>query len=106
MPKITFVDSSGDTRVVEAPEGITLMEAAKQASIPGIDAECGGGCTCATCQVYVDSDWIQRMEPPSESEADMLEFAYDRRDNSRLSCQIHLSDSLDGLIVTTPEAQG
>jgi 2Fe-2S ferredoxin len=105
MPKITYIDSSGTARVVEAENGSTVMETAIRNNIPGIEAECGGACACATCHVYVAPDWFEKVGPPSPMEEDMLDFGYDVRPNSRLSCQIKVSDELDGLTVTTPEKQ-
>jgi 2Fe-2S ferredoxin len=105
MPKINFIDSSGTQRTVEADVGSTVMEAAIRNNIPGIEAECGGACACATCHVYVAEDWREKVGPPSPMEEDMLDFGYDVRPNSRLSCQIKVSNELDGLTVTTPEKQ-
>jgi 2Fe-2S ferredoxin len=105
MPKINYIDSSGTTRTVEAEVGSTVMEAAIRNNIPGIEAECGGACACATCHVYVDEAWRAKTGEPSPMEEDMLDFGYDVRPNSRLSCQIKVSDELDGLVVRTPEKQ-
>jgi 2Fe-2S ferredoxin len=105
MPKINFKDHSGTTRAVDADTGSTVMEAAIRNNIPGIEAECGGACACATCHVYVDEAWREKVGEPSPMEEDMLDFGYDVRPNSRLSCQIKVTDTLDGLIVTTPEKQ-
>ena len=106
MTKITFIDANGEARTVEAQVGSTVMETALHNSIPGIEAECGGACACATCHVYVDEDWIEKTGAPSQSEEDMLDFAFEVRPNSRLSCQIRVSEELDGLVVTTPAKQG
>jgi 2Fe-2S ferredoxin len=105
MPKINFIDASGTKRTVEADVGSTVMEAAIRNNIPGIEAECGGACACATCHVYVAEDWREKVGPPSPMEEDMLDFGYDVRPNSRLSCQIKVSNELDGLVVSTPEKQ-
>jgi ferredoxin, 2Fe-2S len=105
MPKITFIDSSGESRAVDADVGATVMEAAIHNNIPGIEAECGGACACATCHVYVDEAWRAKVGEPSPMEEDMLDFGSDIRPNSRLSCQIKVSTALDGLVVTTPEKQ-
>ena len=105
MPKITFVDVEGTRRTVEAEVGSTVMENAVKNDIPGIEAECGGACACATCHVYVDPAWKAATGEPESMEEDMLDFAYDVRDNSRLSCQIRVKPELDGLIVHTPERQ-
>ncbi|MEP7031065.1 MAG: 2Fe-2S iron-sulfur cluster-binding protein [Pseudolabrys sp.] len=105
MPKITYIDSSGASRSVDAEAGSTVMENAIRNNIPGIEAECGGACACATCHVYVDEAWREKVGPPSPMEEDMLDFGYDVRENSRLSCQIKVTPELDGLVVTTPEKQ-
>ena len=106
MVKITFVDFEGQSRSVEAEVGSTVMEAAIRNDIPGIEAECGGACACATCHVYVDEAFLEKMPKAEPMEEDMLDFAYDVRNNSRLSCQIKVTGVLDGLVVTTPEQQG
>jgi 2Fe-2S ferredoxin len=105
MPKITFRESNGTERTVEAEVGSTVMETAIRHGIPGIVAECGGACACATCHVYVDDAFAAVVGKPEVMEEDMLDFAYDVRPNSRLSCQIRVRDAIDGLIVTTPEKQ-
>jgi ferredoxin, 2Fe-2S len=105
MPKITFNDSSGAGRTVEAELGSTVMETAIRNNIPGIEAECGGACACATCHVYVDEAWREKVGGPSPMEEDMLDFGYDVRSSSRLSCQIKVTEDLDGLVVTTPDKQ-
>jgi 2Fe-2S ferredoxin len=105
MPKITYTDSGGTARTIEAENGQTVMEAAIRNNIPGIEAECGGACACATCHVYVDEAWRAKTGEPSPMEEDMLDFGYDVRPNSRLSCQIKVSDELDGLVVSTPDKQ-
>ena len=105
MPKITFIDSSGNARTVEAENGSTVMETALRNNIPGIEAECGGACACATCHVYVDEAWREKVGGPSPMEEDMLDFGYDVRPNSRLSCQIKVSDELDGLVVSVHEKE-
>ncbi len=105
MPKITFTDSSGNARTVDAEIGSTVMETAIRNNIPGIEAECGGACACATCHVYVDEAWREKVGGPSPMEEDMLDFGYDVRPNSRLSCQIKVTDELDGLVVSTPDKQ-
>ncbi len=106
MPKITFVDSEGRARTVEAEIGSTVMEAAIRDSIPEILAECGGACACATCHVYVDDAWIGKTGKATPMEEDMLDFAFDVRPTSRLCCQIKVSADLDGLVVRTPGKQG
>lgn len=105
MTKITFIDNNGTAREVEAKNGISVMEAAVQNMVPGIDADCGGACACATCHVYVDEDWISKLKAKDDMEDSMLDFAENVQYNSRLSCQITVSDALNGLIVTTPESQ-
>ncbi|KAB2874827.1 MAG: 2Fe-2S iron-sulfur cluster binding domain-containing protein [Pseudorhodoplanes sp.] len=106
MPKITFIDPQGTARTVEAEIGSTVMENAIKNGIPGVEAECGGACACATCHVYVDEAWRARTGEPSPMEEDMLDFGFDVRPNSRLSCQIKVTAELDGLVVRTPERQG
>ncbi|MET0314257.1 MAG: 2Fe-2S iron-sulfur cluster-binding protein [Hansschlegelia sp.] len=106
MAKIIFIDQSGERREVEAEPGSTVMENAIRNDIPGIDAECGGACSCATCHVYVDDAWREAVGGPQPMEEDMLDFAFDVRPGSRLSCQIKVTPALDGLVVTTPERQG
>ena len=106
MPKITFIEPGGKQRTVEAPVGTTVMENAIKNGVPGIVAECGGACSCATCHVHVDEAWKEKVGPPSPMEEDMLDFAFDVRANSRLSCQIQVTEELDGLVVHTPAEQG
>ena len=106
MIHITYTDSQGTSRTVEAQEGSTVMETALRNSIPGIDAECGGACACATCHVYVADEWSEIVGKPSQMEEDMLDFAFEVRPTSRLSCQIKVAPPLDGLKVTTPGKQG
>ncbi len=106
MPKITFIEPDGGRREVNAPVGTTLMQAAVQNHVKGILALCGGACACATCHVYVNAAWLTKAGPIEEMEEGMLEGAWERRDNSRLSCQIEVSADLDGLEVTVPLAQG
>lgn len=106
MPTITFIDNGGTSRAVEAPAGWTVMEAAVKNNVPGIEAECGGACACATCHVYVEGAWFDLIPAPDPMETDMLDFASDLKANSRLSCQIKVSPALDGLVVHTPARQG
>ncbi len=106
MIKITFIDAEGTSREVEAEEGATVMETAVRNGIPGIEAECGGACSCATCHVYVDEEWEAVTGQPQPMEEDMLDFAFDVRPNSRLSCQLRVRPELDGLVVRTPTRQG
>ncbi len=105
MPKITYVDSAGTERTVEGKNGMTVMETAIKHNVPGIDADCGGACACATCHVYVDPAFGDKVGKPSAMEQSMLDFAENVRETSRLSCQIKIRDELDGLKVTTPESQ-
>ncbi|HVZ99639.1 MAG TPA: 2Fe-2S iron-sulfur cluster-binding protein [Caulobacterales bacterium] len=105
MPKITYIEQNGKEHVVDAPVGQTVMEAAIKHGVPGIDADCGGACACATCHVYVDPDWAAKTGEASSMEQSMLDFANDVEDTSRLSCQIKVTDDLDGLIVRLPRSQ-
>jgi len=105
MPRITFIDNDGTARDVETKNGTSIMEAAVQNMIPGIDADCGGACACATCHVYVASEWMSKLSDKDDMEESMLDFAENVEDNSRLSCQILMSDALDGITVKTPESQ-
>jgi len=105
MVRITFVQPDGTRQVVEAEPGLTVMEAAKLNRVPGIEAECGGACACATCHVYVDADWREKTGEASPMEQDMLDFAFEVREESRLSCQIKVSEALDGLVVQVPDKQ-
>ncbi|MBU4530447.1 MAG: (2Fe-2S)-binding protein [Hoeflea sp.] len=105
MTKITLVAFDGTRFDVDAENGSTVMENAIRNSVPGIEAECGGACACATCHVYVDDAWSEKVGSPEPMEEDMLDFAYDVRPTSRLSCQIKVRSELDGLIVHVPERQ-
>ncbi len=105
MTKITFVQPDGTRRDVEAKPGLTVMEAAKINVIEGIEAECGGACACATCHVYVDDAWREKVGKPSAMEEDMLDFAFDVREASRLSCQIKVTNELDGVVLHVPAKQ-
>ena len=105
MPKISFIDAGGTARDVDANVGASIMEAAVQNMVPGIDADCGGACACATCHVYVAEQWAGKLKPKDDMEESMLDFAEDVQDGSRLSCQIIMSNELDGITVTTPESQ-
>ena len=106
MVKITFINSEGTARTVEGEVGATVMETAIRNDVPGIVAECGGACACATCHVHVAEEWKDTVGPPSPMEEDMLDFASDVRPTSRLSCQIRVAPELDGLVVYTPKEQG
>ena len=105
MPKITFVPYRQEEITVEGEIGATVMETAVRNGVPGIEAECGGACACATCHVYVDEAWLDKTGDKSAMEESMLDFAENVEPNSRLSCQIKVSDALDGLIVRLPESQ-
>ncbi len=105
MAKITYIENSGAEHVIEVRNGQSVMEGAVKNNIPGIDADCGGACACATCHVYVDEAWTDKTGKASVMEESMLDFANDQRPNSRLSCQIIVSDALDGLVVRMPENQ-
>jgi len=105
VAKITFIEKNGTKHEVEVENDLTVMEAAVNNLVPGIDADCGGACACATCHVYVDEAWLEKTGDIGDMEDTMLDFAEDREDNSRLCCQIKVSDELDGLVVTTPESQ-
>lgn len=106
MPKVTFMDHAGIPRTVDVDAGTSLMRAAVRNNVPGIDAECGGQMSCATCHVLVVEDWAERVGPASDAELQMLELADDVCDRSRLACQVLVTDDLDGLVVSTPEFQG
>ncbi len=105
MPKITFVAADGARTDVDAAEGATVMEIAIKNMIQGIEAECGGACACATCHVYVDDAWLGKTGSPEPMEEDMLDFAYDVKPTSRLSCQVKVTGDMDGLVVHVPERQ-
>lgn len=105
MTRIIFIEHNGTERSVDADNGLSVMEAAIDNAIPGIDADCGGSCSCATCHVFVDPAWTEKVGPPNENEEAMLSVSNDRQENSRLACQIKIDASLDGLVVTTPEFQ-
>jgi len=106
MPKITYIEHDGTSRTVEAELGATVMETALKNDVPGIVAECGGSCTCATCLVHVDEAWSGKVGTRSDEEEDQLDNAFDVRPTSRLSCQITVTEELDGLVVHTPSYQG
>lgn len=105
MPKIIYVESNGTKHEIDVDNGMSVMEGAIKHSVPGIDADCGGACACATCHVYVRKEWLEKLAKRESMEEDMLDFAFDVRDNSRLSCQIKVSDALDGLTVDLPSKQ-
>ena len=105
MPKITYIEHDGTVHDVDAAVGTTVMNAALDNLVPGIDADCGGECSCATCHVMVAEDWMPKVGQPSEAEESMLDLNPERQSNSRLSCQIPVTDELDGLVVQLPEFQ-
>jgi len=106
MAKITYVEFNGQEHVVDMPDGNAVMEGARDNSIPGIEADCGGACACSTCHVYVDLEWVEKLPPKDDMEMDMLEFAHEPDPTrSRLTCQLRVSDALDGLKVHMPEKQ-
>ena len=106
MPKITYIENSGNSHLIEVANGLSVMEGAVQNNIPGIDADCGGAMACATCHVYVKEEWFNKVPKKEDGEEDMLDMAYEPNKFSRLSCQMIVTDELDGLIVTMPEKQG
>ena len=106
MPKIIYITHEDQTHTVEVQNGLTVMEGAVQNDIPGIDADCGGGMACATCHVYVKEEWLDKLPKKEDGEEDMLDMAFEPKKNSRLSCQITISDELDGLTVNVPSKQG
>ena len=105
MAKITYIEHDGTEHTVDVANGLSVMEGAIKNSVPGIDADCGGACACATCHVYVDPEWVSKTGTKEDMEQTMLDFAVDVEETSRLSCQIEVSDELDGLIVRLPQSQ-
>ena len=106
MPKITYIEHNGKSHTVEVAKELTVMEGAVQNSIPGIEADCGGACACATCHVYVDKKWIDKLPTKDSAEEDMIDLAFEPNKFSRLTCQITVTDDLDGLVVKMPSKQG
>ena len=105
MTKITYKNINGGSKTIEVENGLSVMEGAIQNDVPGIDADCGGSMACATCHVYVDEKWFNKLPKAEEAEVDMIDMAYEPKKNSRLSCQLIVSDELEGLTVTTPAQQ-
>ena len=105
MPKITYIENNGKSHTIEVANGLSVMEGAVQNNIPGIDADCGGSMACATCHVYVKEEWFNKLPKKEDGEEDMLDMAFEPKKNSRLSCQLMVSDKLDGLVVNLPEKQ-
>ena len=106
MPKVTYIEFNGQEHTVEVEKGLSIMEGAVQNNVPGIDADCGGGMACATCHVYVNEEWLDKLPEKEDGEEDMLDMAFEPKQNSRLSCQLIVSDELDGLEVNIPSKQG
>ena len=106
MAKVTYIEHNGKTHTIEVAKELTVMEGAVQNDIPGIDADCGGGMACATCHVYVKEEWLDKIPKKEDGEEDMLDMAFEPNKFSRLSCQLLVSDELDGLIVSLPSKQG
>ena len=106
MPKINYIIDEENTQTIEVANGLTVMEGAVQNDVPGIDADCGGGMACATCHVYVKEEWFDKLPKKEDGEEDMLDMAFEPKQNSRLSCQVLVSDELDGLTVSIPSKQG
>ena len=106
MAKVTYIENTGNSKTIEVANGLSVMEGAVQNDIPGIDADCGGGMACATCHVYVKEEWFNKLPKKEDGEEDMLDMAYEPNKFSRLSCQLLVSDELDGLIVSLPSKQG
>ena len=105
MAKIKYIEFNGEEQEVDVQNGLTVMEGAIKNKIPGIDADCGGACACATCHVYVQKEWLSKLPSKEDTEEDMLDFAFEVKENSRLSCQLTVTDELDGLVVDLPEKQ-
>ena len=105
MPKITYKDKDGVSKTIEVENGLSVMEGAIQNDIPGIDADCGGAMACATCHVYVEEKWLDKLPRADDAEVDTIDMAHEPKKNSRLSCQLIVTDELEGLVVTTPEKQ-
>ncbi len=105
MPKITYIEYNGTPHTVDVAVGLTVMEGAVQNDIPGIDADCGGACACSTCHAYVNPDWVDRLPAREDMEEDMLDFAHEPNERSRLTCQLQVTPEIDGLVVQMPEKQ-
>ena len=105
MAKITYIEHNGKPHVINVPNGLSVMEGAIQNNVPGIEADCGGACACATCHIYVDEKWFSKLPKKEDAEQDMLDMAFEPNKFSRLSCQIITTDELDGLVVKVPSKQ-
>ena len=106
MPKITYTDYQGNSKTIEVENGLSVMEGAVQNEVTGIDADCGGSMACATCHVYVQDEWFNKIDKAEDAEQDMIDMAYEPKKNSRLSCQLIVTDDLNGLVVNIPTKQG
>ncbi len=105
MPRITYIEHNGTEHTVEVAVGLTVMEGAVNNNVPGIEADCGGACACSTCHAYVAPDWVEKLPAREDMEEDMLDFAYEPNERSRLTCQVKVTPELDGLVVQMPEKQ-
>jgi 2Fe-2S ferredoxin len=105
MPRITYIEHNGTEHTVEVAVGLTVMEGAVNSNVPGIDADCGGACACSTCHAYVNPDWVAKLPAREDMEEDMLDFAYEPNERSRLTCQIEVTPEMDGLVLQLPEKQ-
>jgi 2Fe-2S ferredoxin len=105
MPRITYIEHNGTEHTVDVPVGLTVMEGAVNNNVPGIDADCGGACACSTCHAYVDPDWVAKLPGREDMEVDMLDFAYEPNERSRLTCQVKVTAEMDGLVLRLPEKQ-
>jgi 2Fe-2S ferredoxin len=105
MPRITYIEHNGTEHTVEVAVGLTVMEGAVNNNVPGIDADCGGACACSTCHAYVDPDWVGKLPVREDMEEDMLDFAFEPNERSRLTCQIQVTPEIDGLVLQLPEKQ-
>jgi 2Fe-2S ferredoxin len=105
MPKITYIEHNGTEHTVDVAAGLTVMEGAVNNNIPGIDADCGGACACSTCHAYVDPEWVGKLPDREDMEVDMLDFAFEPNERSRLTCQVKVTAEMDGLVLQLPEKQ-
>ena len=105
MPRITYIEHNGTEHTFDVAVGLTVMEGAVNNNVPGIDADCGGACACSTCHAYVNPDWVEKLPAREDMEEDMLDFAYEPNERSRLTCQIQVTPELDGLVLQLPEKQ-
>ena len=105
MPKVTYIEHNGTAHTVDVEKGLSIMEGAIQNGVPGIDADCGGACACATCHVYVEEKWLDKLPKAEDADVDMIDMAHEPKKNRRLSCQLIVSDELEGLTIKTPDKQ-